>query len=132
MPKFADEEAMLLPDEVVCLHLKAHEGREKSDKRRQEITELNLLYSSALILVVQFFILYNFSAVPPSPRNHCDELLSRFARGLRTSIPATVPTAIILFVATPYIVAPDRTAIARYAILLFCLMGSTLGALLVS
>jgi hypothetical protein len=123
---------MLFRDEVVCLNLKAHEGRGNSDKRRQEVTELNLLYSSALILVVQFLILYNFSVTPPSPGNHCNELLSQFARGLRTSIPATVPTAIILFVATPYIIAPDQTTIARYAILLFCLMGSTLGALLVS
>jgi len=50
--------------------------------------------------------------------------------GLRSSIPASLPTAAILFIVAPYLAHKERVVIARYAILVCYLVGSTMGALL--
>jgi hypothetical protein len=56
--------------------------------------------------------------------------LNEIAKGLRIAIPAGLPTAALLFMATPYITRPDCVFSAYYLVLLCYLVGSTSGALL--
>jgi hypothetical protein len=105
------------------------EVHDTRNNRRREIAELSLLYLCLFFTVFQFIALYRFSGTPPSLTNRYYALLFVIARGLRISIPATAPTTAVLLIVAPYITRPDRTVVARYAILLCYLVGSTVSAL---
>jgi predicted MFS family arabinose efflux permease len=94
------------------------------DERRHERTEYALLISALFLTAFQFLVLYGVDDVVPA------SLLSQLARGLRISIPASLPTAALLFIFAPYIAQKERVVITRYTVLVLYLLGSTLGALL--
>ncbi|KAG9196382.1 hypothetical protein G6011_01503 [Alternaria panax] len=104
---------------------------DKMDQRRREGIEYALLVSTLLLTVFQLLVLYSGdSLVPIALDGHCYALVAQLARGLRMSIPASLPTAAILFIVAPYLAQKERVVMTRYAILICYLMGSTLGALL--
>ncbi|KAF2128542.1 hypothetical protein P153DRAFT_293102, partial [Dothidotthia symphoricarpi CBS 119687] len=91
-------------------------------------TEFLLLLLCVVLAVLQFFVHFNFC----SPESRLGAHLDLLARGLTLSVPASLPTTTILFVAAPWIARPDRIAITRYAILSCYVVGSTLGAWLLT
>jgi hypothetical protein len=117
----ASEKALLLPTaETLETNSKPHESR------RREYIEYAFLILSLLLTTCQFLVLYTSA----SANSHCYALLARFAHGLNISIPASLPTAIVLFAIAPYIAQPERVTVARYAVLVSYLIGSSLGAVL--
>ena len=88
----------------------------------------------ALVLLLaasQCLILYGVHGIPyTSPNSALCTFLTNLASGLRFSIPTSLPTAILLFIASPYIARPERVLATWYLILLCYLVGSTLGAVL--
>jgi hypothetical protein len=101
------------------------------EQRRREGIEYALLVSTVLLTFFQFLVLYNGdSLMPTALDSHCHVLLAQLARGLRMSIPASLPTAAIFFIVAPCLVQKERVVMTRYAILVCYLMGSTMGALL--
>jgi hypothetical protein len=93
--------------------------------------EYALLVSALLLTVFQFLVLYSVAdTVPASLEKPCHALLNQLARGLRISIPASLPTAAFLFIFAPYLAQKERIVITRYTVLVLYLVGSTLGALL--
>ena len=89
-------------------------------------------WSSALVRTAfQFFVLYSLDdVVPASLERPCHVLLKQLARGLRSSIRASLPTAAPLFIFAPCLAQKKRIVITRYTVLVLYLVGSTLGALL--
>jgi hypothetical protein len=127
MMSYTSEKTPLLP--VVERTLDAYIN--KTDQRRREGIEYALLVSTLLLTVFQFLVLYSGeSLVPMALDGHWYALLAQLARGLRMSIPASLPTAAIFFIVAPYLAQKERVVMTRYAILVCYLMGSTLGALL--
>jgi hypothetical protein len=101
------------------------------EQRRREGVEYALLASTVLLTFFQFLVLYNGdSLMPIALDSRCHVLLAQLARGLRMSIPASLPTAAIFFIVAPCLVQKERVVMTRYAILVCYLMGSTMGALL--
>ncbi len=101
------------------------------EQRRREGVEYALLVSTVLLTFFQFLVLYNGdSLMPIALDSRCHVLLAQLARGLRMSIPASLPTAAIFFIVAPCLVQKERVVMTRYAILVCYLMGSTMGALL--
>ncbi|KZM19310.1 uncharacterized protein EKO05_0002927 [Ascochyta rabiei] len=100
-------------------------------RRHHDLIEsltLALIFSLA---VSQCLTLYGIHSLPYlSPSNQLITFLSNLAGALRVSIPASLPTATLLFIATPYVARPDRIVASWYLILLCYLVGSTSGALL--
>ena len=99
--------------------------RESSIRR---LTEFLLMFLCILLAALQFLIHFNWYSRESRP----GAFLALLARGLCVSIPASLPTAAILFIAAPWLTRPDRIAITRYAVLLCYLVGSTLGAWLLT
>lgn len=96
----------------------------------------DVVESCALALVLflsasQCLILYGIHNLPyaPASRAFCD-FLTDLAVGLRLSIPASLPTATLLFLASPYIARPERLVGTWYLVMLCYFVGSTTGALL--
>lgn len=84
-----------------------------------------------MLTVFQVVVLYSGdSLVPIALDGQYYALVAQLARGLRMSIPASLPTAAIFFIVAPYLAQKERVVMTRYAILVCYLMGSTLGALL--
>jgi hypothetical protein len=105
---------------------------ETPDKHHHGRIEYGLLIAALLLTAFQFLVLYDaVGSVSASLEKHCYASLSQIARGLRISIPASLPTAALLFILTPYIAQKERVVITRYMTLVVYLMGSTLGALLI-
>ncbi|CAG5175567.1 uncharacterized protein ALTATR162_LOCUS10606 [Alternaria atra] len=127
MMSYTSEKTPLLP--VVERTLDAYIN--KIDQRRRDGIEYALLVSTLLLTVFQFLVLYSGdSLLPVALDGHCYVLLAQLARGLRMSIPASLPTAAIFFIVAPYLAQKERVVMTRYAILVCYLLGSTLGALL--
>jgi hypothetical protein len=127
MMSYTSEKTPLLP--VVERTLDAYIN--KIDQRRREGIEYTLLVSTLLLTVFQFLVLYSGdSLVHIALDGRCYVLLAQLARGLRMSIPASLPTAAIFFIVAPYLALKERVVMTRYAILVCYLLGSTLGALL--
>ena len=127
MMSYTFEKTPLLP--VVERTLDAYMN--KTDQRRREGIEYALLVSTLLLTVFQFLVLYSGdSLVPIALDGHWYSLLAQLARGLRMSIPASLPTAALFFIVAPYLAQKERVVMTRYAVLVCYLMGSTLGALL--
>ncbi|CAN9371386.1 unnamed protein product [Alternaria alternata] len=124
---YTSEKTPLLP--VVERTLDAYMN--KIDQRHREGVEYALLVSTLLLTVFQVVVLYSGdSLVPIALDGQYYALVAQLARGLRMSIPASLPTAAIFFIVAPYLGQKERVVMTRYAILVCYLMGSTLGALL--
>ena len=127
MMSYTSEKTPLLP--VVERTLDAY--LYKIDQRHREGVEYALLVSTLLLTVFQVVVLYSGdSLVPIALDGQYYALVAQLARGLRMSIPASLPTAAIFFIVAPYLAQKERVVMTRYAILVCYLMGSTLGALL--
>ena len=124
---YTSEKTPLLP--VVERTLDAYMN--KIDQRHREGVEYALLVSTLLLTVFQVVVLYSGDSLVPIALD-CQyyALVAQLARGLRMSIPASLPTAAIFFIVAPYLAQKERVVMTRYAILVCYLMGSTLGALL--
>lgn len=87
----------------------------------------------ALILLLgasHCLILYGIHNLPYTiPSTAVCIVLNDLAAGLRLSTSASLPTATLLFVASPYVARPERMLATWYMISLSYLGGSTLGAL---
>ena len=104
---------------------------ESPNDRRNDRIEWALLLTTLLLTGFQFLVLYSADGgIPITFGAQCSALLAQLARGLRTSIPASLPTAAILFLVAPYVAQKERLIMTRYAILVCYLVGSTLGSLL--
>lgn len=124
---YTSEKTPLLP--VVERTLDAYMN--KIDQRHREGVEYALLVSTLLLTVFQVVVLYSGdSLVPIALDGQYYAMVAQLARGLRMSIPASLPTAAIFFIVAPYLAQKERVVMTRYAILVCYLMGSTLGALL--
>ena len=122
------EKEPLLP--MVETTIQADGESQKNDRRNDRI-EWALLLTTLLLTGFQFLVLYSADGgIPITFGAQCSALLAQLARGLRTSIPASLPTAAILFLVAPYVAQKERLIMMRYAILVCYLVGSTLGSLL--
>ncbi|KAI4654487.1 uncharacterized protein J4E79_008361 [Alternaria viburni] len=111
---FTSEKTPLLP--VVERTLDAYVRN--MEQRRREGIEYALLVSTLLLTVFQFLVLYSGdSLVPVALDSRYYALLAQLARGLRMSIPASLPTAAIFFIVAPCLVQKERVVMTRYAIL---------------
>jgi hypothetical protein len=127
MNPFCAEKALLLPTVEPTLVISS---KTPAEHRRQRI-ESALLMAALLLTAFQFFVLYPADGnVPAFLDGQCYVLLNRLARGLRISIPASLPTTALIFIFAPYIAEKERVVITRYMALVAYLLGSTLGALL--
>jgi len=83
-----------------------------------------------LLAASQCLILYGVHNLPilPSSIVLCN-FLTDLAVGLRLSIPSSLPTATLLFIASPYVARPERLVATWYLVLLCYFVGSTSGAL---
>ncbi|KAI4612267.1 hypothetical protein J4E83_007820 [Alternaria metachromatica] len=105
MMSFTSEKTPLLP--VVERTLDAYVRN--MEQRRREGIEYALLVSTLLLTVFQFLVLYSGdSLVPVALDSRYYALLAQLARGLRMSIPASLPTAAIFFIVAPYLVQKER------------------------
>ena len=128
MSSFQAEKASLLPTVEPPL---LDTSSKTNDEHRRERIEYALLISALILTAFQFLVLYSvYNTTPTSLAKSCHALLNQLARGLRVSIPASLPTASLLFIFAPYIAQKERIVIARYTVLVLYLVGSTLGALL--
>ncbi|RMZ70888.1 arginine biosynthesis bifunctional [Pyrenophora seminiperda CCB06] len=130
MPMFpTSEKALLLPiaETGVAANMEAHDDGNDGNTR----IECMLLLATLMLTAFQFFVLYSADGgVPIAFGAQCSALLAQLARGLRISIPASLPTAAMLFLVAPYVAQKERLVMTRYAILACYLVGSTLGSLL--
>jgi ethanolamine transporter EutH len=127
MSSFCAEKALLLPTVEPTLVISS---KTPAEHRRQRI-EYTLLIATLLLTAFQLFVLYHaVGNIPAFSDGQCYALLNRLARGLRISIPASLPTTALIFIFAPYIAEKERVVITRYAVLVTYLLGSTLGALL--
>lgn len=99
--------------------------------RQREVIESCALALILFLAASQCLILYGIHGLPnTTPSSGLCIFLTNLAAGLRFSIPAGLPTATLLFIASPYVARPERILATWYMILLSYLVGSTLGALL--
>ncbi|KAF2993996.1 hypothetical protein E8E13_002043 [Curvularia kusanoi] len=99
--------------------------------RHRNIIEYCTLALILSLAASQCLILYGIHNIPfAQPSLALCAFLANLAAGLRLSIPASLPTATLLFIASPYVARPERLVVTWYCILLCYLMGSTSGALL--
>ena len=129
MYTYIDEEKALLP---VAAPSTAPNPRDEPflvrNRNTIEYCSLALILSLA---ASQCLVLYGVHKVPfVQPSLALCAFLANLAAGLRLSIPASLPTATLLFIASPYIARPGRLVVTWYLILLCYLVGSTSGALL--
>ena len=101
------------------------------DERRYARIEYALLAATLLLTIFQFLVLYSADGcIPIVPYDHWSAIVAQLAGGLRTSILASLPTAAVLFIIVPFLAQKEHVVVARYTILFWHLVGSTLGALL--
>lgn len=91
---------------------------------RCKTIESVLVFFCMVLAALQFLVHFN----PYGLESRAGAQLDLLARGFCVSIPASLPMAAILFAAAPWIARPDSVAVARYAVLLCYLVGSSLGA----
>ncbi|CAA9957976.1 hypothetical protein CFE70_001535 [Pyrenophora teres f. teres 0-1] len=104
---------------------------EAQDDGRNDRIEGVLLLGTLLLTAFQFLVLFSADGgIPIAFGAQYSALLAQLARGLRISIPASLPTAAMLFLVAPYVAQKERLVMMRYAILFCYLVGSTLGSLL--
>ncbi|CAN9396596.1 unnamed protein product [Alternaria alternata] len=116
MMSYTSEKTPLLP--VVERTLDAYMN--KIDQRHREGVEYALLVSTLLLTVFQVVVLYSGdSLVPIALDGQYYAMVAQLARGLRMSIPASLPTAAIFFIVAPYLAQKERVVMTRYAILVF-------------
>ncbi|CAN9398565.1 unnamed protein product [Alternaria alternata] len=116
MMSYTSEKTPLLP--AVERTLDAYMN--KIDQRHREGVEYALLVSTLLLTVFQVVVLYSGdSLVPIALDGQYYALVAQLARGLRMSIPASLPTAAIFFIVAPYLAQKERVVMTRYAILVF-------------
>lgn len=95
-----------------------------------ELLECCALALILFLAAAQCLILYGVHSLPFTIPSHAlCVFLTNLAAGLRLSIPASLSTTTLLFIAAPYVARPERILATRYLILLSYLGGSTLGAL---
>ncbi|EUC49061.1 hypothetical protein COCMIDRAFT_85667 [Bipolaris oryzae ATCC 44560] len=103
----------------------------EKEKRRLDRLEYALLAATLLLTAFQFFVLYGAgSCMPFTLSDHCAAIVTQLSRGLRTSILAGLPTAAVLFIIVPFLAQKQHVVVARYTILFWHLVCSTVGALL--
>ena len=129
MDAYPNEQKMLLP--------LAEPAPQPTPPRRSFATRQHELLESCTLALILFLaasqclLLYGICSLPyTSPSSAVCVFLAHLAAGLRLSIPASLPAATVLFVASPYVARPERMLATWYLILLCYLVGSTLGALL--
>ncbi|CAN9178819.1 unnamed protein product [Alternaria alternata] len=122
MMSYTSEKTPLLP--VVERTLDAYMN--KIDQRHREGVEYALLVSTLLLTVFQVVVLYSGdSLVPIALDGQYYAMVAQLARGLRMSIPASLPTAAIFFIVAPYLAQKERVVMTRYAILFHPVMSLT-------
>lgn len=99
--------------------------------RCRDIVESCTLALILFLAASQCLILYGVHNLPYTPPSTalCVFLID-LAAGLRLAIPTSLPTATLLFIASPYIARPERLVMTWYLVLLCYLVGSTSGAVL--
>lgn len=129
MAAYPFEQKTLLPLTAPVTTLATH--RESFIIRNRNIIEYCTLILILGLAASQCLILYGIHNLPyTQPSLALCAFLTNLAGGLRLSIPASLPTATLLFVASPYVTRPERLVVTWYLILLCYLVGSTSGALL--
>ncbi|OWY48101.1 Arginine biosynthesis bifunctional protein ArgJ beta chain [Alternaria alternata] len=110
MMSYTSEKTPLLP--VVERTLDAYMN--KIDQRHREGVEYALLVSTLLLTVFQVVVLYSGdSLVPIALDGQYYALVAQLARGLRMSIPASLPTAAIFFIVAPYLAQKELMSLTR-------------------
>ncbi|EMD92630.1 hypothetical protein COCC4DRAFT_190015 [Bipolaris maydis ATCC 48331] len=104
----------------------------EKEKRRLDHLEYALLAATLLLTAFQFLVLYYSagSCMPFTLSDQCAAIVTQLSRGLRTSILASLPTAAVLFIIVPFLAQKQHVVVARYTILFWHLVCSTVGALL--
>lgn len=129
MHTYMVEQKTLLP--LAELAPKTMPKRNPSISRHHNLIESCTLALILFLAASQCLILYGVHSFPyVTPSNALCIFLTDLASGLRLSIPGSLPTAIMLFVASPYVARPERLLATWYLILLCYLVGSTSGAML--
>ncbi|CAN9393361.1 unnamed protein product [Alternaria sp. RS040] len=114
MMPYTSEKTPLLP--VVERTLDAYMN--KVDQRHREGVEYALLVSTLLLTVFQVVVLYSGdSLVPIALDGQYYALVAQLARGLRMSIPASLPTAAIFFIVAPYLAQKERVGAGRQLVM---------------
>ncbi|CAN9410621.1 unnamed protein product [Alternaria alternata] len=114
MMSYTSEKTPLLP--VVERTLDAYMN--KIDQRHREGVEYALLVSTLLLTVFQVVVLYSGdSLVPIALDGQYYALVAQLARGLRMSIPASLPTAAIFFIVAPYLAQKERVGAGRQLVM---------------
>jgi hypothetical protein len=123
------EQKTLLP--LTELALRPTPQRRSFIDRHQDLFESLALALILFLAASQSLILYGIHSIPYMiPNSALCIFLTDLASGLRLSIPTSLPTATLLFIASPYVARPERLVATWYLILLCYLVGSTSGALL--
>ncbi|KAF2275269.1 uncharacterized protein EI97DRAFT_459565 [Westerdykella ornata] len=94
--------------------------------------EISVLFGSLVLALVQALTLYSFyyADSPPSFLDALAPHLLPLAQGLPSAISSNLPTAVVFFLASPYLASQERVGLAK-CLTLFCyLVGSTWGAVL--
>lgn len=100
-------------------------------RRRSTILDSCALALILFLAASQNLILYGVHSSYCTPHHPAVcVFLNNLAAGLRLALPASLPTATLMFIASPYVVRPERMLATWYLIVLCCQCGSTLGALL--
>ena len=123
------------PAEQKTLLLITHRHAEPLPPR--STTRTNAILESCALALILFLaashclLLYGIHSIPSIALSESTCLfLSDLAAGLRLSIPASLPTATLLFIASPWAARRERVLVMWYVIALGYLVGSTVGALL--
>jgi hypothetical protein len=129
MYTYIDEEKALLP--VAAPSTAPNPRDEPFIVRNRNTIEYCTLALILSLAASQCMVLYGVHKVPfVEPSLALCAFLANLAAGLRLSIPASLPTATLLFIASPYVARPEQLVVTWYLILLCYLVGSTSGALL--
>ena len=129
MNTYTSEQKCLLP--IAASTPEPATQRRTFVNRHHDLIELLTLAFILFLAASQCLLLYGIHSFPyTTPSSALCIFLADLASGLRISIPASLPTATLLFLATPYIARPEWVEVSWYSILLCYLVGSTWGALL--
>ncbi|KAF1933734.1 uncharacterized protein M421DRAFT_1109 [Didymella exigua CBS 183.55] len=129
MDIYFTEQKTLLP--LVELAPQPMPPRRSFTSHQRELIESCALALILILAASQCLILHEIHSLPYAiPSSTLCIFLTNLAAGLRLSIPAGLPTATLLFIASPYVSRSELIPTMWYLILLCYLVGSTLGALL--
>lgn len=128
----ADEKTPLLPTTMAKVQVVDVAQQPTRPEQRREAIETTLQDFNLVLSIFQFFTLCAFYNTHPPYRNRYFELFSLLSHGLFTSMPIAAVTAIIPFIAIPYMLQPENRRLAKDVVVCCYLTSTLLGALLVS